>query len=137
MVRVECDYTFDRPLIDIKIIKGKNEFKTKGLLDSGADMTFIPKSVGEVLKLSNPTKDEVSNILGKTVTLADGKQSKYVRRKVTIVIGECKFKISIGWLFSSNNAQILLGRDLFSNFDILFKERKKKVILETDQEIFK
>jgi len=136
MVKIECDYIFDRPLIEIEIINGNNRLKTRGLLDSGADMTFIPKTVGEVLKLNNPSGDEVSDILGESVTLADGKKTKYVKRTVTLLIGAHKSKIKVGWLFMSNNAQILLGRDLFLDFDVLFKERKKKVILETDQEVF-
>jgi len=138
MVRIGCNYKFDKPLINIKLSNGQNEINTMGLLDSGADMTLIPKTVGDDLKLNNPSKDELSRILSKDIVLGDGRRVIYVERNIDLSIGDkYKTRITVAWLQSSSkDAIVLLGRNLFAKFDIVFKEREKRVILETDSAIF-
>ena len=94
------------------------------LLDTGADLTMLPKHIAEWLgiDLDKLPKDRSYGIEGgKGVTVWIGK----IRVKI------CVHELEIRCLFSENEAcPYILGRaDIFSHFNILFNNAKDKIKL--------
>lgn len=89
-------------------------------VDSGADITLIPRSVGEILKLSDPSNQEVFDIKG-----IGEKGVPIVVRKVGMQFGDLQIQARIGWALIED-IPLLLGReDIFPHFDILFSKNQK------------
>jgi hypothetical protein len=92
-------------------------------VDSGADITLIPYSVGIVLGFSLKPEDEIRRIGG----VGGGKISVVVRR-VKMRIGSMELNVRVAWCMSED-VPLILGRlDVFNKFDVLFKEREQKVV---------
>jgi len=131
MTRAVFEYDKDnRPRAEIIIQNGKHKLHLFPVIDSGADITMIPKDVGEDLRLEPPRKKEIEEIIGV------GGVVKCVRRNIKIEIGDYHFFLNSGWLFEDEGFA-LLGRDVFERFDILFKQSPhKKIILDSDKKAF-
>ncbi len=137
MVRIVFNYDKDnRPRAEVVLSHGKREFITAPIIDSGADITVIPKSIGEELGLAQPTEKEIDSIKNEKMISADGSHLDYVLRKVVLTIGNLKFEMEVAWTFNKDG-QFLLGRDIFEDFDILFKQNPNKtIIFETEKTVF-
>jgi hypothetical protein len=93
------------------------------LLDSGADISFIPYSVGEAigLNLDPANRSEVEGIGEGTVP--------YILSYVKLAIGDVEFPARIGWALIEE-VPLLLGRlDVFQKFSIEFREFENKIIV--------
>lgn len=91
-------------------------------VDSGADITIIPRSVGEILDLPNPKTSEIFDIMG-----IGEKGVPIVLRRVQILVNDFKIFCRIGWALIED-VPLLLGReDFFKYFDITFIKNKKTV----------
>lgn len=93
-------------------------------IDSGADITLIPRSVGDLLGFElkqDETIEEIGGIAGKLPT---------VRRKVKIRIGKNELDTEIAWALTEE-VPLLLGRkDVFDTFYITFKQDKGLIVFE-------
>lgn len=122
----------NRPIADIIIQNGKHQIHLFPVIDSGEDITTIPKGIGEDLRLKQPGGKEIQKIRG-----IGGVIIKCVLRDVKIKLGDYHFFLKVSWLFE-NDGHALLGRDIFEKFDILFKQNPhKKIIFESDKAVFK
>jgi len=134
MTRVVFGYDMNnRPRADIIIRNRKYRIQIFALIDSGADVTSIPKNVGEHLRLSRPKRNEVKKIRG----IGNIKKIKYVERSIEIKIGDDDFfSINVWWLFN-NEGEVLVGRNIFDKFDILFKQNPtKQIIFESNKKVY-
>ena len=134
MTRVVFEYDMNnRPRADVIIKNNINKIKILALIDSGADVTSIPKNVGEYLRLSRPKWKEVKKIRG----IGNIKKIKYVERDIEIKIGDGDFfYIKVWWLFN-NEGEVLIGRNIFEKFDVLFKQNpNKQIIFESDKGVY-
>jgi len=115
--------TILRPLARVKLINESMETTADMYVDSGADITLIPYSVGIALGFSLKPQDEIRRIGG----VGGGKISVVVRR-VKMRIGSMGLNVRVAWCMSED-VPLILGRlDVFNKFDVLFKEREEKVI---------
>jgi hypothetical protein len=57
-----------------------------------------------------------------------GGKISVVARKVKMKIGEKELNVRIAWCMSEDVPMILGRLDVFNKFDVLFKERKKKIV---------
>lgn len=133
----------DRPYASVTLQNGSIKLPVLPLIDSGADMTILPKDVGEALKLYPPTKKELKELeemkkKGEGLKGLSGNPIDCVKRNIRIEIGDYNFSICVGWLFNKQ-CQILLGREeIFERFDILFKQNPdKKIIFQSDKKVLK
>ena len=63
-----------------------------------------------------------------------GHKTKYVKRSVEVEIGGHKFPLKITWLFKDRKTPVLIGRDIFEKFDVLFKQNpSRKVIFKRNK----
>ena len=112
-----------RPVAEIKL-KGKNGWITLNpYIDSGADTTLIPFSIGEFLGLTYK-ENEVTKIAGVAGF------TKAVRKKVKASIGEKEFSLTLTWAMTENVPALLGRKDVFDNFKITFNQKEEEVIFE-------
>lgn len=112
-----------RPVISLTV-----GFKGKWIpqifyLDSGADITLIPRSVGKLLGFPTPVP------LEKKVIWGIGQKGIVVAiRRVQVLLDGQQLKLKVAWAYK-DEVPLLLGRiDFFSSFNILFAKAKKTLI---------
>ena len=111
-----------RPVAKLLIIHKNNKVPQIFYVDSGADITLIPRSVGEILELSNPKPSESFEIMG-----ISEKGVPIVLRRVQILLNGLRIFCRIGWSLIED-VPLLLGReDFFKYFDITFERNKRTV----------
>ncbi len=86
-------------------------------VDSGADMTLIPKSMGDLLgfTFNDDKKTEVKGI---------GSNIPVVMKRITVQIGEKEIETTVAWSLVEEVPTLLGRKDIFDNFEITFKNNK-------------
>lgn len=114
-----------RPVARISIINNEIEIPEHLYVDSGADITLIPKSIGELLGFKIENIWEITEIKG------IGEQGiPIVIKKVKMKIGEKIFETRIAWALVED-VPLLLGRlDVFNLFSICFDKNSKTIFKE-------
>ncbi len=112
-----------RPVANIKLQTRKGKWiKYEPFIDSGADITIIPYSVGKYLGFEI---DENNLVHFHGVA---GKQVPTILTRVKMKIGEIGLEPRVAWALIEE-APPLLGRlDIFDKFNITFKEKEGKII---------
>lgn len=112
-----------RPVIPVKLRNGDNILSCEVIVDSGADISLIPKGVGASLGFVLLAGEEIKTLYG----IGEG-AAPFVVRDIFLTIDDVERQIRIGWALIEE-IPILLGRlDLFSLFDINFKQEDGVVI---------
>ena len=110
-------------------LAAKESLDVIALLDSGADMTAMPKGIAEIIGADlSGKKDDVIGIGGKVSAI----ESK-IRCSVKGAHEKYSFALRVKVLLDDVGGKfpILLGRkDFFENFDVTFKEKNKKIVLK-------
>lgn len=100
------------------------------LVDSGADITFIPKKLGERLGFIVSHGETISTALGV------GSEVAYLMRENRIKIDNIEFSMHLLWGQDETVSDILLGRlDIFDHFEVTFNQRQKQIIFKPYDEI--
>lgn len=119
--------TIKRPVAEITLINNKKELMESMYVDSGADISLIPKSVGDVLGLTVEKNDERRELKG----IGDY-GTPIIIKKIKMKVGEKVFDSRIAWALSEE-VPLILGRlDIFQVFDVCFKQNKKTVFASND-----
>ena len=109
------------------VLHGKENFETIALLDSGADVSAIPRPVAEILGL---------NLSGKiTPAYGIGGKVDSVETRVNITIRKghehYKFLIPIKVILGNFDFPVLLGRaGFFDKFIISFNQKQEKILIK-------
>ncbi len=87
-------------------------------VDTGADITLIPVSVGKLIGLHRTERDKLETIYGV------GQSSvPIVVKRVSLRLGAVEFRARVAWS-QIEDVPLLLGRiDVFPKFDVIFRER--------------
>jgi hypothetical protein len=112
-----------KPILRVKITGPSRSVETLMLLDSGADISFIPYSIGEAigLEVDIANRSEVRGIGEGSVP--------YILANVILSIGDIEIPARIGWALIEE-VPLLLGRlDVFQQFSIEFREFENKIIV--------
>jgi Aspartyl protease len=95
------------------------------LVDSGADISIIPKWTGEDLGLKIDENDYIEKAEGVNGTV------DYVIKNLTFNIDGHIFKAPVGWVQTEEVEDILLGREvIFDLFDVEFKQAEETIIFK-------
>ncbi len=114
--------TIYRPIAAVHFIVRSNEIIQLMYVDSGADITLIPKSIGELLGFEED--DEAKEIFS-----VSGHKISVIIKNTKMKIGRHTFSARVAWSLQEN-VPILLGRlDIFDKFIITFDESNKRTIL--------
>ena len=104
------------------ILDDGSHFELDMLVDSGADITFIPKTIGEQIGLIRAPHETTFTAYGV------GSELSYLVREMPIKIDETELTIRILWGQDDGVADVLLGRlDVFDHFDVLFSQKNRQV----------
>ena len=110
------------PTARVELISDKKEYFCEMIIDSGADISLIPRSLGEFLKFSF-SGEKIQEIHG----IGEG-TIPYIIKTIIIKIGGYKFKCRIG-IALIEEVPLILGRlDLFDYFNIEFKQKVRVTI---------
>ena len=95
------------------------------LVDSGADISIIPKWTGEDLGLRIDENDYIEKAEGINGTV------DYVIKNLTFNIDGHIFKAPVGWIQTEQVDDIILGREVvFDLFDVEFKQADEIIIFK-------
>lgn len=116
--------TIKRPVADV-FLKTTNgtwiEFHP--YIDSGADVTLIPLSLGKLIGLTSDEKniEQIGGIRG-SVPVMYGKRE--------IKIGSSMFSVIVAWALIEHVPPLLGRTDIFDHFDITFQQTRGTIIFQ-------
>ncbi|MEW6481975.1 MAG: aspartyl protease family protein [bacterium] len=114
-----------KPVIPVTIIGMKRKVNVFMLLDSGADISMIPYSVGEAIGIEFDL-----SMRGEVCGIGEG-SVPYVVSKVRFRIKDIEIPSRIGWALIEE-VPLILGRlDVFQKFAIEFREFENKIFLKS------
>ena len=95
------------------------------LVDSGADFSVIPFTVGEELGFKMSEEERTLPAIGL------GGKVDFVLRESTLEINKYSFNAPVCWVQNSNINDIILGREtVFDKFNIQFRQADEQIIFE-------
>ena len=101
--------------------------EVESYIDSGADITLIPFSLGKLLGFKIE-KDRIKELSG----IGEGKISVIIK-KVPLRLGDVELSVRAAWALIEE-VPTLLGRlDVFDRFKITFDEKKRKIFFDLDK----
>lgn len=105
-------------------IKGTERIDVIGILDSGSDMSLIPKEIAEEIGIEYFGEEELSGISGKSIKVKQG--------KVLVIFGKDRenynFEIPVLVPLEQEDVPIVIGRiGFFDQFKIIFIEAERKI----------
>jgi len=111
------------PRISAMIIGPKASLRAQFLLDSGADVSLIPRSMGQDIGLSikGAVKCEGRAVGGAFVP--------YYLCSVQVQIGDLRIPIRVGWSMIDQTRPILGRLDVFELLDIDFRQHTNVMLL--------
>lgn len=113
------------PTAQVRLISNQARYFCEMIVDSGADISLIPRSLGEFLhlKLDEGKIKELRGIGEAAIP--------YVTKKLTIQIGKTEFQSRVG-ITLIEEVPFILGRlDVFDAFNIEFKQKTQETIFRT------
>ncbi len=111
-----------RPIAKIVLINKKIQIPEIFYVDSGADVTLIPYSVGELLLLNNPSSSETINIKG-----IGKKGVPIVIREIRMMFNDLTIKARVGWCLLEDVPMLLGREDVFKYFNIIFSKNMRSI----------
>ncbi|MBS3056889.1 MAG: aspartyl protease family protein [Candidatus Aenigmarchaeota archaeon] len=113
-----------RPVAEIIFINNEKEILESVYIDSGADVSLIPKSVGDALGFTIEKSDKITEVKG-----IGERGVPIIIKKIKIKIGEKIINTRVAWALIED-VPLLLGRtDVFNLFDICFQKNRKTVFM--------
>ena len=112
-----------RPVADVSLwSKVKKEWIYVSMyIDSGADITLIPRSMGGLLGLEFD-KSEVSELSG-----VGGGMVAVIIKEVPMRIENYEFNTKVAWAMIEEVPYLLGQEDVFDRFDINFRKKDKTI----------
>ncbi|MEK6860165.1 MAG: hypothetical protein AABX54_05115 [Nanoarchaeota archaeon] len=111
-----------RPMIPLRI-KAKESFDALAILDSGSDITIIPKEIAEVIRVDYKNDNSISGISGFPIRAKEGKVNIEFGKGREIYIFEIPVLVP-----EKENLAVIIGRlGFFEQFKITFDESKKRI----------
>jgi hypothetical protein len=124
---------YARPRVEAVLRAGDREFRTLMLIDSGADVSFIPAAVADILKLD--LSEEVTRsrgVSGWFETRSGECEVSLVARRGVLELGKIPVIVPVVDLDEEEGTSLdycLLGRDpLFTRYNIHFKQRSRLIV---------
>lgn len=112
----------------VELSTSSHSDKFSMLVDSGADISIIPKFVGEDLGLKIDETDYIDKAEGVNGTV------DYIIKNLSLNIDGHSFKAPVGWVITEEVDDILLGREVvFDIFDVEFKQSKQLILFKKNE----
>lgn len=109
------------------LMRGHETFETLGLIDSGADVSAMPKDFAEILGLDLSGKKEPSFGIGGEIDSIETNVNITVEKGHEVY----NFNIPVKVILGKYDFPVLLGRNgFFDKFVVSFDESKEKISLK-------
>lgn len=120
-----------RPRVEIRLVNGTKTFRLAMLVDSGADTSFIPKEIADILELKLSESKKSRSASGPFDTASAKVSAELPKGNQSIPLGEMPVTVPLRTMDSNNlESYALLGRfTFFRIFDITFRETTGKLVL--------
>lgn len=118
------DQFIQRPVADIYIqAKSGKWIKFNPYIDSGADVTLIPLSLGKLIGLSIDEKkiEQIGGLRGSVPV---------IYFKSEIKIGTFQFPAQIAWALIEEVPPLLGRTDIFDKFNVQFRQKEGTIIFD-------
>lgn len=113
-----------RPIADV-FLKTKSAYwiEFHPYIDSGADVTLIPLSLGKLVGLSRDERkvEHIGGIRGRVPVIYS---------QMLMKIGGIEIKTKVAWALIEEVPPLLGRQDIFDAFHIIFKQDKEQIIFE-------
>lgn len=113
-----------RPIADV-FLKTKSDhwIEFHPYIDSGADVTLIPLSLGKLVGLSRDERkvEHIGGIRGSVPVIYN---------QMLMKIGGIEIKTKVAWALIEEVPPLLGRQDIFDAFHIIFKQDKEQIIFE-------
>lgn len=113
-----------RPVADV-FLKAKSDYwiEFHPYIDSGADVTLIPLSLGKLVGLSRIEKkiEHIGGIRGSVPVIYS---------QMLMKIGGIEIKTKVAWALIEEVPPLLGRQDIFDKFHIIFKQDKEQIIFD-------
>lgn len=116
--------TVKRPVATVYLrAKDGKWVEFESIIDSGADISLLPLSVGRLIGLSPDGQDikEIGGIRGNVPVI-------YFENEVRV--GNTEFKAKLCWALLENVPPLLGRADVFDRFNVTFKQRDDTILFE-------
>lgn len=113
-----------RPIADVTLEFDGNRIEVPMYIDSGADITLIPFTLGKALGFQEMA-DEIKQMKG-----ISGGGVPYVVKTVKMFLESHSMKVRIAWSMIEDVPPLLGRMDIFPKFKILFNENEEEVTFE-------
>lgn len=114
-----------RPVADVEFRSLEGEWiEAHPYIDSGADITLIPLSLGKLLGFEIE-KENIKELRG----IGEGIVSVVIKT-VPVRIGTVEFPARIAWSLIEEVSPLLGRLDIFNKFRITFDELEKRIVFE-------
>ena len=113
-----------RPIADIFIRSNNSEWiEFHPYIDSGADVTLIPLSLGKLIGLTIDEKkiEQIGSIRGSVPVI-------YFKQEIRI--GEIQFPAQIAWALTEEVPPLLGRTDIFDKFNVEFKQKDGLIVFQ-------
>ncbi len=112
-----------RPVADIFLRDAQgNKIITFFYIDSGADMTLLPKQLGELLGFTI-NNEKIINIGG-----IGNQKIPAILKKINLIFGDKSCEVTVAWALIEEVPPLLGRKDIFDKFNIVFDQRKRKIL---------
>lgn len=113
-----------RPIADIVLEFNGNKLEIPMYIDSGADITLIPFTLGKALGFQEKA-DEIRQMKG-----ISGAGVPYVIKKVAMYLNDKVIEARVAWSMIEDVPPLLGRVDVFSKFKTLFDEANEEIRFE-------
>jgi hypothetical protein len=118
-----------RPKVEIRLSNGEQKITLVMLIDSGADVSLIPSSIAEVLKLKISDRQESKSASGDFRTGKSEVKMELRKGIKSYDLGVMPIMVALD--SDKTGSNMLLGRsNFFKKFDITFRENIFRILLK-------
>ena len=114
--------TIYRPVADVYLKSKSGEWiEFHPYIDSGADVTLLPLSLGKLIGLNRDERkiEKIGGIRGTVPVINSDNEIK---------IGDYRLAVKVGWALIEAVPALLGRTDVFDAFEVIFKQKAKQII---------
>lgn len=124
-VKLKSGNVIYRPMIPLTL-EGNEKIDVFAILDSGSDISIIPKDIATILGIKNTGENEIFGIGGNSLRSSEG------IAKISFGKGHEFYSFNIPvFIPEKEDVAIIIGRQgFFEHFDITFSEATRRIIFK-------